>query len=223
MAKRIKLCDRTLPSYTLSQELVNAISHGAGALFGIAALILCVKKSLGIGVIETVASAVYGFCLIALYTLSCVYHSLGRNTGKKVLQIIDHCAIYFLIAGSYTIICLGSIRRAVPVLGWSIFALEWILCAIATSLTAIDLKKYQAFSMVCYIGMGWAVIPTAGKVLAIIGAAGFGYLLAGGITYTIGAVLYGLGSKKPWMHSVFHLFVLAGSVLQFICFYYFGM
>lgn len=224
MQKRIKLCDRALPNYTYAEELTNTLTHAVGCLGGMAALVLCVvKAALNYGATEVVAAAIYGVCLICLYSISSIYHAWKPSTTKKVLQVLDHCAIYFLIAGSYTIIALGAIRRENSTLGWGIFALEWILCAIATTLTAIDLRKYQVFSMICYIGMGWAILPFMGMLWQILSPTGFYLLLGGGIAYTIGAVLYGIGSKVRWMHSVFHVFVVIGSVLHFLTFYFFNM
>ena len=118
-------------------------------------------------------------------------------------------------------VCLGAIRREDPVLGWGILAMEWVLCILATVLTAIDLKRYKVVSMICYIGMGWAIIPMASLLFDIMTPEGFWLLLAGGLSYTVGAVLFGL--KKKWMHSVFHIFVVAGSVLQFFAFYWYGL
>ena len=133
------------------------------------------------------------------------------------MQVIDHCTIYFLICGTYTVIALSAIRPIYPKLGWLLLGFEWIMAIIATVLTAIDLKQYRVFSMICYIGMGWAIIPFAKVVMQVLTKPGFYLLLAGGIAYTIGAVLYGIGSKKKWMHSVFHIFVDIGSLLQFLC------
>ncbi len=224
MQKRIRLSDRVLPDYTFAEELTNTLTHAIGGLGGIAALVLCVIKAATYhGPTEVVAAAIYGSCLIILYSISSIYHAWKPNMTKKVLQVLDHCAIYFLIAGSYTIISLGAIRRASPALGWSIFAMEWALCAIATTLTAIDLHKYQVFSMVCYIGMGWAVLPFMKILWQILTPTGFYLLLFGGIAYTIGAVLYSIGSKVRWMHSVFHVFVVLGSVLHFLAFYFYSM
>jgi hemolysin III len=131
------------------------------------------------------------------------------------MQVIDHCTIYFLIAGTYTVIVLSAIRPVYPVLGWGLFAFEWAMTALATTLTAIDLKKYSVFSMICYIGMGWAVIPFWKQTLQVLSTPGFLLLLFGGIAYTIGSVLYGLGKRKKWMHAVFHIFVVLGAALQF--------
>ena len=215
--KRTRLRDRKLPDYTRGEEIMNMVTHIAGGALGIAALVLCVIRSAmngnGYGIVTGI---VYGSMLITMFTISSVYHGLRPNMGKKVMQVIDHCTIYFLIAGTYTVIVLSAIRRSYPMLGWGLFAFEWILVAIATTLTAIDLKKYEVFSMICYIGMGWAVIPFWRQTMVALTLSGFLWLLGGGIAYTIGAVLYGIGSKKRWMHSVFHIFVVAGALLQFI-------
>ena len=222
MMKRTKLADRALPVYSIGEEVVNTATHLIGGMLSILALILCVRKAaLDRGAAEVTGAAVYGCCLVILYSISSLYHGLKPGMAKKILQVLDHCAIYFLIAGSYSIVCLGTLRRENALLSWVILGLEWTLCAIATVLTAIDLKRYKTFSMICYIGMGWAIIPVAPLLLRIMGPAGFALLLSGGISYTVGAVLFGL--KKKWMHSVFHVFVVLGSVLQFFAFYWYGI
>ena len=214
--KRTKLSDRVLPDYSRGEELMNTVTHIVGGALGVAALTLCVVfAALRHNVYGVVGSAIYGASLIALYTVSSVYHGLKPGMGKKVMQIVDHCTIYFLIAGTYTVIVLSAIRPRYPVLGWGLFAFEWAMAALATALTAIDLKKYNVMSMICYIGLGWAIIPFARQALEVLTLPGFLFLLLGGIAYTIGAVLYGIGSRKKWMHSVFHIFVVLGSVLQF--------
>ena len=214
--KRTKLSDRVLPDYSRGEELMNTVTHIVGGALGVAALTLCVVfAALRHNVYGVVGSAIYGVSLIALYTVSSVYHGLKPGMGKKVMQIVDHCTIYFLIAGTYTVIVLSAIRPRYPVLGWGLFAFEWAMAALATTLTAIDLKKYNVISMICYIGLGWAIIPFARQALEVLTLPGFLFLLLGGIAYTIGAVLYGIGSRKKWMHSVFHIFVVLVSVLQF--------
>ena len=214
--KRTKLSDRALPDYSRGEERMNTITHIVGGALGIAGLTLCVVfAALRHNPYGVVGSAIYGASLIALYTVSSVYHGLKPGMGKKVMQVIDHCTIYFLIAGTYTVIVLSAIRPRYPVLGWGLFAFEWVMAAIATTLTAIDLKKYSVFSMICYISMGWAVIPFAKQTLQVLTLPGFLLLLAGGIAYTVGSILYGLGKKQKWMHSVFHIFVDLGALLQF--------
>jgi hemolysin III len=153
--------------------------------------------------------------------MSSVYHGLRPGTGKKVLQVLDHCTIYFLIAGTYTPILFTAIREVSPGWAWTLFGLVWGLAAMATTFTAIDLKKYSKLSMVCYIGMGWCVVLAIKPTIEAIALPGLLLLLAGGIAYTIGAVLYGIGAKRRWMHSIFHLFVVLGSLLQFLCIFFY--
>ena len=218
MKKRIKLSDRKLPDYTRGEEIMNMVTHIVGGGLGVVALVLCViVAALHHNALGVVGSSIYGVCMIATYTLSSIYHGLRPSTGKKVLQILDHCMIYTLIAGTYTVVALSSFVPVYPALGWGMFAFQWALAALAITLTAIDLKKYNVFSYICYILMGWAILPFMGQTLEVLGTAGFLLLLFGGISFTIGAVLYAIGSKKRWMHSVFHIFVVLGSLLQFFC------
>lgn len=215
--KRTKLSDRHLPDYSQSEEIMNMVSHIAGGALGIVALVLCVVKAAVSGNVPgVVGSAIYGASLIALYTVSSVYHGLKPGTAKKVLQVIDHCTIYILIAGSYTAVLLSAMQAVYPVIGWGLLAAEWILAGTAATLTAIDLRKYRVFSMVCYIGMGWGIVFFLPQTLEVLTLPGFLFLLSGGIVYTIGAILYGIGSKKHWFHSVFHIFVVLGSFLHFL-------
>ena len=163
------------------------------------------------------SASVYGAAMIWLYTMSSVYHGLPAGRGKKVMQVIDHCTIYALIAGTYTPILLCAIRPAHPVLAWTVFGCEWGFALLAAALTAIDLKKYSKFSMICYIAMGWFIILAIRPTIEAVTWSGFGWLLAGGVAYTVGAALYGKGKKRRGFHSVFHIFVVLGSVLQAVC------
>ncbi len=218
MAKRTKLSDRSLPDYCQGEEMMNMVTHIVGGGLGIIALLACLFKSIFRGDGYDLAGAlIYGISMICLYTMSSVYHGLKPGMGKKVLQVLDHCTIYFLIAGTYSIISLSALRQVSPILGWGIFLFQWGMSALAVTLTAIDLKKYNVFSMICYIGMGWCIAPFMKQAMQAMTMPGFWLLLSGGIAYTIGAVLYGIGSKKRWMHSVFHIFVVLGSLLQFLC------
>ena len=217
MTKRIKLSDRILPDYTTGEERMNMVTHIVGGAFGMIALALCLNKAVFRGDGYDLSGAIiYGVSMIGLYTMSSVYHGLKPGMGKKVMQVLDHCTIYFLIAGTYSIIALSALRQVSPLLGWGIFIFQWAMTALATTLTAIDLKKYNTFSMICYIGMGWCIAPFMFQTMEALGRTGFWLLLSGGIAYTIGAVLYGIGSKVRWMHSIFHIFVVLGSLLQFL-------
>lgn len=216
--QRTKLADRRLPDYTKGEEIFNMVSHIVGGGLGVVALVLCVIVSaIHKDAYAVVGSSIYGASMIVLYTMSSVYHGLRPEMAKKVMQVIDHCTIYFLIAGTYTPILLTVIREESTITAWILFGVVWGLAALAATLTAIDLKKYSVFSMICYIGMGWCIVFAYKTALAAIPFPGLMLLLAGGIAYTVGAVLYGLGKKRKYMHSIFHLFVVAGSLLQFFC------
>ena len=215
--KRTPLNDRLLPVYTKGEEIMNTVTHIAGGGLAILGSIFCILAACRHGGFAAVLGAViYCVSMICVYTMSSIYHGLRPGTGKKVMQVLDHCAIYFLIAGTYTPILITGFLPIYPGIGWGLLIMEWGLSAIAVSLTAIDLKKYSVFSMTCYIFMGWGIIFFLPQAMAVMTAPGFYWLLAGGIAYTIGAVLFGLGKKLPWMHAVFHIFVIAGSFLQYI-------
>ncbi|MBQ9773121.1 MAG: hemolysin III family protein [Clostridia bacterium] len=214
--KRTKLRDRSLPDYTKGEEIFNMVSHIVGGALGIAALVLCVVfAALHHDPWGVVGSAIYGASLVLLYASSSIYHGLRHEMAKKVMQVIDHCTIYFLIAGTYTPILLTGIRRYSPVWAWVLFGIVWGLAAMATTLTAIDLKKYSKLSMACYIGMGWSIVLAGKTVIEALPLPAFFFILGGGVAYTIGAVLYACGKKKRYVHSLFHLFVVLGSLLQF--------
>ena len=214
---RIPLTDRLLPNYTRAEEIFHMVSHITGGVFAFVALLLCViKAALGGDFTAIATSVVYGVTMIVLYCMSSIYHGLKPSLGKKVLQVLDHCSIYFMIAGTYTPILLVALRPLYPALAWSVFGAEWALTALAVTLTAIDLKQYRVFSMFCYIFMGWAVVLFAPYAIRALSIAGFWLLLSGGLAHTIGAILYGIGSKRRYFHAMFHVFVLAGSILQFL-------
>lgn len=214
---RTKLKDRSLPVYTVGEERMNMITHIIGGGLGVIILAAAVL----IGAVHhnswaVVGGAIYGVSMIALYTVSSVYHGLKPGTGKKVMQVIDHCTIYMLIAGTYTPILLVSIRPVYPVLAWVIFGIQWGLTAFAVVLNAIDLKKFRVISMILYIAMGWCIIIAIKPMLECTGWTAFWWILAGGVSYTIGAVLYGMGRTRKYFHSVFHIFVDLGSLAQAI-------
>lgn len=216
--KRTKLIDRLLPSYTGGEEIFNMVTHIVGGVMGIMYLFSCVIVSiLHDNVWGIVSSAIYGASVIMLFTMSSIYHGLNPGTAKKVLQVLDHCTIYFMIAGTYTPIMLSLIRKTDPIIAWCVFGFVWGMAALAITLTAIDLKKYKIFSMICYIGMGWCIILTIVPVYRALTFWGFMWLLMGGIFYTIGAVLFGIGSRVKYIHSIFHIFVVLASFMHFIC------
>lgn len=220
--KRTKIDDRVLPDYTHGEEVMNMVTHIVGGGIGVLVLVFGVILSALHGSAWGVVSmSIYGATMIWLYTMSSVYHGLQPGRAKKVMQVLDHCTIYALIAGTYTPILLVGIRPVYPVLAWVCFGIEWGLLAVTTTLTAIDLRKYRALSMICYIAMGWLILIGLKQTVEVMTMPGFLWLLGGGVAYTIGAILYGVGSKIRWFHSIFHIFVLLGSVLQAISILFF--
>jgi hemolysin III len=205
-----------MPDYTHGEEIFNMISHIIGGALGVVALVLSVVFSaLFSNTWAVVSAAIYVSSIIILYTASSVYHGLHMSTGKRVMQVIDHCAIYLLIAGTYTPVALCSIREYSAVWGWGIFGAVWGFAFLGISFTAIDIRRYEKLSMIFYLGMGWCIIIAAEPALAAIPLSGISWIFAGGISYTIGAGIYNLGKKKRCAHSVFHIFVVLGSILQF--------
>ena len=156
--------------------------------------------------------------MLFLYTMSSIYHGLSpKLKSKKVFQVLDHCAIFVLIAGSYTPFALCTLREYSTALGWTIFGIIWGFAILGITLNSIDLKKYKIFSMVCYLAMGWCIIIKANLLPSLLGLPGFIMLLSGGVIYTIGAILYGIGKKYKYVHSIFHLCVFLGNILHVLC------
>lgn len=216
--KRTALKDRILPDYTKGEEIFNMVTHIVGGALGIVYLVLCViTAAIHDNVYGVVGSAIYGASVIVLFTMSSIYHGLKTGTAKKVFQVIDHCTIYIMIAGTYTPITLSAMRPIAPVQSWILFGVVWGVTAIAMVFTAIDHNKFKVFSMICYLGLGWCVIGFWNITYAAIGPAGTVFLALGGILYTVGAILYGVGKKKRYIHSLFHIFVDLASLMHFFC------
>lgn len=217
--ERIKLKDRILPKYTKGEEIFNMTSHIVGAALGVVATVLCVVfAAIHRNVYGIVSGAIYGFTMIVLYTMSSIYHGLSpKRYSKRVFQVLDHCSIFLLIAGSYTPFALCSIREYDSFSGWMIFGIIWGMAGLGIVLNSIDIKKFKTFSMICYLVMGWCIVVKISILPQLLGMTGFILLVSGGVAYTVGAILYGVGKKYKYMHSVFHLFILLGSLLQFFC------
>lgn len=217
---RKKLEHRTLPDYNLAEELINSISHGLGVVFGIIVMVLLIIKSVqNNSQPQLITGIIYSFSLISLYISSTLYHAITNEFVKKIMQIIDHCMIYILIGGSYTPILVCSIYKISPVKSIILLIFIWIIIAVSIILNSIDLHKYRVFAHISYLALGWIVVTILKDTYIALTHDGFMIILYGGIAYTVGAILYGIGSKKRYFHSVFHFFVLAGSILQFISIY----
>ena len=217
MTKQPKPHRISIPKYTLGEELMNAISHGIGALFGVASLVMCIIRSCSpLDGFKLASSIVFGLSVTLLYLMSCLYHALKVNKAKRVFRVIDHCTIFLLIAGTYTPFTIVSLRESA---GWWIFGIIWAMAVLGVVLNAVSLKKFAKVSVACYLIMGWMIVFSFGDLQAALHPDAISLLIAGGLAYTAGAVLYGIGSKKKYFHSVFHFFCLIGTVLHFLAVY----
>lgn len=204
--------------YTLGEEITNAITHGLGTLLAIAgAAVMIVFAAFSKDPWRIVSACIYGFSLIVLFTMSTIYHALAPNRAKYLFRIFDHTTIYLLIGGSYTPITLVLLNGA---LGWTLFGIVWGVCILGIVLNSISVERFKKISMVFYIIAGWAVVPAAVAVIRSMAPAGLWLMLIGGLCYTGGIVFYKLKSVK-FMHSIWHLFVLAGAILHYFAFLFY--
>lgn len=205
------------PVYSKGEEIFSAVTHIVGGGLGIIALVcgvvLAALYSDGYGIVSMV---IYGLSLIITYTMSSIYHFLAKNRAKKVFRILDHCMIFLLIAGCYTPFCLVTLRNS-GAWGWTLFGINWAFAIMGITFNAINMHSIyvKIFSQASYIIMGWSILLAIKPLLENLAIGGFILLLLGGILYTIGAILFAIGMKKKWIHSIFHLFVLFASILQF--------
>lgn len=196
-----------IPNYTLGEELFNSISHGIGAALAVAALVLMVVKAHN-PLPETTVS-LFGATMIILYTMSCIYHALSPNLeGKKVLRVIDHCNVFLLVFGTYIPVSLLGVGGAK---GWILFGVIGAFTIIGIVFTAINVDKYKVIATICHVINGWSILIGIPELINNAGHEGLLFMILGGVMYTIGSVLYGLGSKKKYMHCIFHVFCLLGT------------
>ena len=204
-----------IPNYTLGEELINSISHGIGALFSLIALILMIIKS--DRVLEYITCTIFGTSMIALYTISCIYHALSpKISGKKVLRILDHSNVYMLVFGTYipiSLLGICGIKSVILVCFVGIITLGGII------LTCIDIDKFQVAAVVCHLLNGWSALVGLNNLYDNIGFYGVLFLILGGVMYSLGSILYGIGSHVRYAHSVFHFFCIIGTVFHFVCVY----
>lgn len=209
----------SIPKYSLSEELINSISHGIGAGFAIFFLVILIVKATKVSPLAIVCSCIFGVTMILLYTMSCIYHALSpRVRPKKVLRVLDHCNVYLLVLGTYIPIALLGIGGA---WGWSLFGFVSFITLLGIIFTVIDIDKFVIFGIVCHLLNGWSVLLCVKILLANIGFIGVLFLILGGIMYSVGAVLYAIGANKKYMHSIFHFFCLAGTLFHFLTVYFY--
>ncbi|MBB1078032.1 hemolysin III family protein [Rhodoferax sp. 4810] len=193
-------------------ELFNSITHLVGAVLALVGVTVMVTLA-GVegGALRIVSFSVYGATLFLLYLVSTLYHSL-RGRAKRVFRVLDHNAIYLLIAGTYTPFTLIALEGTT---GWWLFGVVWTLAAIGILLDSLPRTGERWWSIPIYLSMGWAIVFALKPLIAAIGSTGFWWLIAGGLFYTVGILFYVLDGRWPWCHGIWHLFVLAGSVSHY--------
>lgn len=198
---------------TVGEEIANALSHGLGVVLAIAALPILVTRAVSLGgAADVVAAAVFAATMILLYGVSTLYHALPAGRAKAVLLRLDHAAIYVFIAGSYTPFTLGVLHTG-P--GVTLLIAVWAAAAFGVAIKLLNRLKHRFVSTGLYLAMGWVVVFAAGPLLDRLPAAGLALLVAGGLSYTLGAFVFLLDNKVRYSHFVWHLFVLGGSVCHF--------
>ena len=198
--------------YSFGEEVVNGLTHGVGTVLSFLALIFLVVLSVIYGGIwHIVTFSVFGVTLVLLYLSSTLYHSLPDGIGKRVFKVIDHSAIYLLIAGTYTPFMLVNLRG---VWGWSIFGVVWAFAILGIVLKVVYVGRFQKVSVAVYVGMGWICLVAFKQILICVPLVSVVLLVMGGLAYTLGVIFYAW-RKMPYSHGVWHLFVLGGSTFHF--------
>ena len=198
---------------TLGEEIANAISHGIGFLLAIASLPLLVVVAARHGTaVNIVAVSVFSVTMMMLYLVSALYHAVPEGAIKSFLNRVDHAAIYLFIAGSYTPFALGVLHGAI---GWTLFGAVWAMAAAGIAVKLLNLLKHPLWSTGLYVAMGWSALLAAGPLVHAMPMGGLLWLLAGGLAYTAGAVVFLFDSRAPYLHFAWHLFVLAGTICHF--------
>ncbi|CAM3982618.1 PAQR family membrane homeostasis protein TrhA [Lederbergia lenta] len=201
-------------SYNWKEELANAITHGIGFLLSIPALVILIVSAAQKGEpLQIVSFTIFGISMLLLYLFSTMLHSFKPSKAKNVFAILDHSAIYLLIAGTYTPLVLVAVNGA---LGWTLFGIVWGLAIAGITLKCFLINRFRVLSTVFYLIMGWLVIIAIEPLYSSLSGAGFGLLLTGGLLYSVGAIFY-IWRNLPYSHAIWHLFVIAGSACMFFC------
>ena len=200
-------------SQTFGEEIANATTHGAGLVASIAAIPLLVVAAVGRNdPWQIVGGAIFGATLVMLYLSSTIYHALPESRAKRALRVVDHSAIYLLIAGTYTPFTLGVLRGP---WGWSLLGTIWGLAILGITAKCTVGFRFPRLSTVFYVAMGWLVVVAIQPLVTHLSAAGLGWIVAGGVCYTAGVPFYATDSRLRFGHAYWHLFVVAGSVCHF--------
>ncbi|MCS6161291.1 hemolysin III family protein [Shewanella baltica] len=202
--------------YSIKEEIANSVSHGLGVIAGIVALVLMLLKGQDhLTPIQLTGVAIYGASIIVLFLCSTLYHSVSHSGWKHKLKIADHCAIYCLIAGTYTPLMLISLQGTQSIV---ILTAIWSLAIGGILFKTLFIHKFKKLSLVLYLAMGWLCVTVMGDLTAAMSELGFNLLILGGLFYTLGVVFY-VGKRIPFNHAIWHLFVLGGAMSHFMCIY----
>ena len=215
--KKKEKSEIVIPKYSALEEKMNMISHIVGVFFGLVALIMTLIYSSKIGsTAGIITSIVYSLSIIILYACSSYYHGLRNLQYKRIFRVLDHCSIYLLIAGTYTILSVCGVVPIHPAIGWVIFGCVWLMAILGIVLNAINIEKFKIVSLILNILIGWFAVFFSSYVIDAITLPGFMMIVSGGICYTVGAITYAIGKKKRYFHFVFHLLCLVGTIVHFL-------
>ena len=209
----------SIPKYSLSEEIINSITHGIGSLLSIFALIILIIKASNVSMLATISTIIFGTSMVCLYTISCIYHALSpKIIAKKVLRVLDHCNVFMLVFGTIIPVSLLGIRG---VWGWIFLSIVLVTTTTGIIFTAINVDKYIKVSLICHLLNGWSVLIFSYFLFKNIGLIGLLLIIIGGIMYSIGSCLYIIGSRVKYIHSLFHLFCLFGTFFHFLSIYFY--
>lgn len=209
-----------LVNYSRKEDWVNSITHIVGAVFALAATVLCIIRAIQLHKVDyLLLSLVYGITMLAVFVCSSVYHGLNPNNGKKVMRIVDHAMINFMIVGTITPYTVVAVVPINPIMGWSLLIACWVAAITSVVMTFTLFNKTTAIRMVLYLVIGWSSFMTVFVLWNHFNRNAIILMIAGGVAYTVGAILYGIGAKKKYFHAVFHIFIIIGALLHFLGLY----
>ncbi len=211
----IKLVD-----YSRKEDWVNSITHMIGAVFALVVIFLCVGRGIQLGRTDyIILSLIYGLTMLAVFVCSSVYHGLRPNNAKKVMRVIDHAMINFMIVGTITPYMVLAVAPINPLMAWILLIACWVAAILAVVITFTMFNKTKVIQMVLYMVIGWSSFITVFVLWNHFTPSAIFLMIAGGVAYTVGAILYGIGRKKKYIHAVFHIFIILGALLHFLGLY----
>ncbi len=209
-----------LVNYSRKEDWVNSITHIIGAVFALVVTVLCVARGITLNRVDyVVLSLIYGITMLSVFVCSSVYHGLRPNKAKKVMRVVDHAMINFMIVGTITPYMVLAVAPLNPIMGWTLLIACWVAAITAVVITFTLFNKTKVIQMVLYMVIGWSSFMTVFVLWKHFSKDAIFLMVTGGIAYTIGAILYGIGRKKRYIHAVFHIFIILGAFLHFLGLY----